>query len=70
MRISMKPPPPMLPGRGMHDRERKSRGDRGVDRVAAGLQHLYAGLRCELVDAHHHAVLGALRPHAAAGQTN
>ena len=41
-RITMNPPPPMLPAVGMRDAQREGDGDGGVDRVAAALQDGHA----------------------------
>ena len=54
----MKPPPPMLPALGIRHGEREAGGDRGVDRVAALLHDLGAGLARVPRHAHHHRMLG------------
>ncbi len=40
----------------MDDSERKSNCDRGVDRIAAGLQNLNPGIGGQMMDSHHHCV--------------
>ena len=56
-------------GVGLDDADGERRGDRGVDRVAAGLQHLEAGLRRQRVRRGHHALLrGDLRVPGLRGQ--
>ena len=47
-----------ISGLGMDDGERESSSYGGVDRVAAGVQHLDTGARGEFVDAGDHGVGG------------
>jgi hypothetical protein len=50
----------------MYDSERKSSRDRRIDRVAASFHHFDASLRCELMHARDHAIVGAFGLHPAA----
>ena len=60
-RISMKPPPPMLPANGCVTAMREADRDRGVDGVAALLQHRDADVGGLRLHRDHHAVPGAHR---------
>ena len=57
----MKPPPPRLPAAGIDDGERVADRDRGVDGVAAALEHVDADLARQVLRGHDHAVLGRHR---------
>ena len=49
-------------GLGMDNREREAGGDRGIDGIASGAQHLDTGARGEFVDADHDGVRRVGRP--------
>ena len=74
MRITMYPPPPMLPASGIHDGEREPHRDRRVDGVAAALENLDARLARQRPVARHHRVraehrgpAGLVRPRVGEG---